>query len=216
MSAVKTKPLPSLPFDELFKAVELNALAAVHALILKFPSDLQGKEAVYHLLNRAHPQRQLSILQFAVGRYPKTSLKLIEILLEYGAGTELPLNHKKIQNKSVLVSCLWIAVKRKLPVEVIRLLLNYKADVLFKSDCSPFSEDEKSNLVSNDEEGFSLLHLATKIEADEQILRIILENSNGLLIHDQSNHMKQTPLSKNISCYIFNLPFSSDFGKTEK
>lgn len=200
MSAAITKPLPSLPFDELFKAVELNALAAVHALILRFPSDLQGKEAVYNLLNRAHPQRQLSILQFAVGRYPKTSFKLIEILLEYGAGTELPPNHKEIQNKSVLVSCLWIAVKRKLPVEVIRLLLNYKADVLFKSDCSPFSEDEKSNLVSNDGKGFSLLHLATKIEADEQILRIILENSNGLILNDQSNHMKQTPLSKKITC----------------
>lgn len=193
MSAT-TKPLPSLPFDELFKAVELNALAAVHALILKFPGDSKGKEAVYNLLNRIHPQRQLSILQFAVGRYPKTSLKLIEVLLEYGAGTEFPLNHEEIHNKSVLVTPLWIAVKKKSPVEVIRLLLNYKADIFFKSDGSPFSEDEKSNLISKDD-GFSFLHLAVKVEADEQILKIILDNTKGLLVNDQSNHLKQTPLS---------------------
>lgn len=186
-----------LPFDELFRAVESDALAAVHALILKFPADLKGKENVFNLLNQAHPQRKLSILQLAVGRYPKTSLRLIEILLEYGAGTELPINHEQVQNKSVLVTSLWIAVKRKLPLEVVRLLLNYKAGIFFKSNSFPFSEDEKSNLICDKKtDGFSLLHLAAKIDANEQVLKIIMENSSGLLLNDQSNYLKQTPLSK--------------------
>jgi len=188
-----------LPFDELFKAVESDALAAVHAIILKFPADLNGKEDVYNLLNRAHPQRKLSILQLAIGRYPKTSLRVIEILLEYGAGTEIPINHEEIDNKSLLVTTLWIAVKRKLPVEVIRLLLNYKADIFFKSNCSPFSESEDEKSALNCDKmtaGFSLLHLAAKIDGNEQVLRIILENSNKLLLNDQFNHLKLTPLSK--------------------
>lgn len=188
----------TLPFDELFRAVESDALAAVHALILKFPADFNGKENVYNLLNKAHPRRNLSILQLAIGRYPKTSLRLIEILLEYGAGTEIPINHKEIENKNLLVTALWIAVKRKLPVEVIGLLLNYKADIFFKSNCSPFSADEKSILNCHERtDGFSLLHLAAKIDGNEQVFRIILENSNRLLLNDQSNDLKFTPLSKN-------------------
>ena len=194
-----TKPLP---FDELFRAVELDALAALHALILKFSSDPTGKEKVYDLLNRAHPQRHLTILQFAVGRYPKTSLRLIEILLEYGAGTELAINHKEIQNKAVLVTPLWIAIKRKLPIELLRLLLNYKADIFFKSNSAPFSEDEKSSLNENGD-GFNVLHLAAKAEADEHVLRILFENSKGLLLNDQSNHLKQTPLSTKIISKLF-------------
>lgn len=182
-----TKPLP---FDSLFKAVESDALAAVHALILSFPSGLDGKENVYNLLNRAHPQRKTTVLQLAVNNYPKTSLRLIEILLDYGAGTELP------EYSSIEGTPLWIAVKRNLPVQVIRLLLNYKADIFFKSNFSPFSEDEKSNLNCDKIDGFNLLHLAAKIEANEEILKIILENSFGLLLNDQSNHLRLTPLSK--------------------
>lgn len=184
-----------LPFDELFRAVELNSLSALHALILAIPTDLAGRETVFNLLNQAHPQRKLTVLQLAVGRYPNTSLRLIEVLLEYGAGTELPINWGKSDPayRNILVTPLWIAVKLKVPVQVIRLLLNYKADILFKCTCTPFYEGDKKSI--EEANGFTLLHLAAKIEADEQVFRILLDGSSRLLLNDQSNHLKQTPLS---------------------
>lgn len=190
----------SLPFDELFRAVGSEALTALHALILKFPTSLAGKEAVYHLLNWPHPQKKLTVLQWAVGNYPKTSLRVISILLDYGAGTELPENMSDNNFESTATNGvgtpLWIAISRKLPVEMVRLLLNYKADIFFKSNVAPFSEDEKSNLSCDRERGFTLLHLATKVGADEKVLKTILEESRGLLLNDQSNSLQQTALSK--------------------
>ena len=180
--------VPSIKyFDELFNAVSSNSIAALHALILRLNLNSPKPEFVYNLLNRAHPRKGSTVLQFAVKVYPKTSLRIIEELLIYGAGTELPPDDTETP-----FTPLWIAVEMKHPLELVRLLLSFKSDIFFRS---AFSHDEKDTL-HKDGTGYSLLHLAVKVGADEEILKELIEASSNILLNDQCNNLEETPLSK--------------------
>lgn len=178
-------------FDELFNAVSSNSIAGLHALILRLKSSsaLQP-DFVYNLLNKAHPIKMFTILQWAIGIYPKTSLWVIRELLVYGAGTELPINHLTTNEESP-VTPLWMAIEKKHPVELVKLLLSFKSDPFFQC---PFREDEKCGEIKEND-GYSLLHIAVKVETDEEILNELIEASSGILLNDQNNSLKETPLS---------------------
>ena len=149
--------VPSIKyFDELFNAVSSNSIAALHASILRLNLNPTKAEFVYNLLNRAHPRKGLTVLQLAVKVYPKTSLRIIEELLKYGR-TELPPDDTESPFTAFVDSG---------GNENIRL--NWY-------DCFPsnrhlfpigFSHDEKDTLYT-DGTGYSLLHLAVKVGADE-------------------------------------------------
>lgn len=203
MSACNDSESPPMKyFDELFGAVSSNSIAALHALILRLKKlSPSAPELVYSLMNRAHPARGLTVLQWAVRVYPKTSLWVIEELLVYGAGTELALavGHGPV---SVTPTPLWTAVEKKLPIELIRLLLSFKCDIFFRSNFHPFTEDEKESL-SETQEGYSLVHLAVNVGADGEILSELIKGSSGILLNDQVNRSKETPLSKSQCKFIF-------------
>ena len=80
-------------------------------------------------------------MQLAVKVYPKTSLRIIEELLKYGAGTELPPDDTESP-----FTPLWIAVEMKHPLELVRLLLSFKSDIFFRS---AFSHDEKGHVAQS-------------------------------------------------------------------
>lgn len=183
---------PSLKkFDELFAAVSTNSIAAIHALLLRLKLSPSAPELLYNLLNRAHPGRGLTVLQWAARIYPQTSLWVIKELLGYGAGTELPTNG----HESVTPTPLWTVIEKKHPIELLQLLISYKCDLFYRSNCHPFTEDEKESL-NETQEGYSLLHLAVKVGADQEILRELIKSSKGILLNDQINTSKETPLSK--------------------
>ena len=196
-------------FDELFNAVSSNSIGSLHALILRLKSSSSSSpsptnsELVYNLLNRAHPGKGLTVLQWAVRVYPKTSFWIIKAILEYGGGTELPTEIKELNSN---VTPLWTAVEMKHPIEMIRLLLSFKSDPFFLSNCHPFMEDEKDSLNGNSE-GYSLLHLAVKVEADEEIVHELVIVSKGILLNDQGNRLKETPLSKQKTQLLYNFNF---------
>lgn len=180
-----------LPFDELFWAVESDALAALLALLHRYQaSSLVALEARYNLLNHKHPQKELTVLQWGVLNFPKTSIRILKTLLEFGAETEIDLS----SNSNYQPTPLWISIEKKFPIEIIRLLLDFKADIFFKSNCHPFTEDEKS-FINGNLAGYSLLHLGVKMDVEEEILGLLIDSSEKILLDDQSNHFKETPLS---------------------
>ncbi len=174
-----------MDFDELFRAVEVDDLAPLYSVISRFKSEL---ESLYSLLTQRHPVKKLTVLQWAIKKYPKPSLKLLTVLLESGAGTELSAEEDQ-QNE---VTPLWLAVERNLSPDIIRLLLEFKADVYFKSDC--FEDDEKS--IINHHEGYSILHLAVRMKAQEKTINLLIQAGGALLLNDQNNLLKETPISK--------------------
>ena len=202
-----------LPYTDLFAAVEAGALASLHALLFGFKMDsLAMREAHYTLLTEPHPQNGLTVLQFAIENYPQSSIKIVKALLEYGAGTEL------VDHSDSHGTPLWIAIKRKVDIEIIRSLLEYKADIFFKSNCSPFTEDEKGVIMNRDQDGFSILHLAVKVACNENILKLLIDSSGDSLLNDQSNRFRETPLSniKFVISFVYlnlNLSLLSDCGK---
>lgn len=176
-------------FDELFRAVETNCSLTLNSLLsrTKFNS-----ESRYYLLTQRHPVKKLTVLQWAIKLYPKTSIKMIAELLENGAGTELPIEEFTYERRDEITP-LWMAVKQNLPSEIIQLLLDFKADVYFKSE---FEDDEKSLVFkSHGQEGFSLLHLAIKVKAHEKTIESLIHAGAKFLLNDQSNQMKETPIS---------------------
>lgn len=186
----------TLPFNGLFAAIASDALTAVHATILRLKKGCPDQ--MYNLLNQGHPEKKLTALQFAVINYPRTSIRVIGVLLDYGAGTELPIDfteHNDLES-NMRVSPLWIAVREKHPLELVELLLAYKADVFFKYR---FDEDEKND---DGEGAYSLLHLAVKIGANEEIVKLLVNSTKSLLLNDRDNQTCSTPLSKKKSLFF--------------
>ena len=188
-------------FDDIFSAVQSNSLIALQVLLLHLNPEIR-----FDLLNNWHLERGLTVLQLAVLNYPMTSLKVIEILLENGAGTELPdykidlmsnINSSMIKMETPL----WISIELGHPVELVHLLLSYKCDIYFRSNGGPFKDDffdEKSVLTSPTlTEGFNLVHLAVQCGSDLNILQSILDDdrTGTILLNDQNNSLKFTPIS---------------------
>lgn len=176
-------------FNELFRIVGDNSLAALHAFIL----NIKTAETVFELLNQKHPTEHVTILQRAVDLYPQVaSLKLINILLDYGANTEVGESTSKgdgfpsidinVESDRKFQTPLWSAVLKNAPYELVELLLEYKADIYFTHTI----EDTKN---------YSLLHLAVFVGIDERTLDLLVESGKSLLVNDQRNSRKESPLS---------------------
>lgn len=168
--------------SDLYEAIRRNSVLEVENIIHSFTDT----ELRYKILNSNSDNENETILQYAI--QANCSLKLIKLLLEYGSTTESETGE----------TALWMAISQNRPIELIILLLEFKADIFVLNEI-PDIKDENLNPSENNEMTisnlpvYSLLHLALTVENDE-ILRVLL-NESKLLVNDQRNRLKETPLS---------------------
>lgn len=173
---------------ELFLSIQNDSINHLKFLLSRLKAS--NPEALYTLLTQRHLQKNLTALQWAIQNYPKTSIDSIEILLNYGAGTEFD---EEFYSEDTTTP-LWMAVERNLPLKLVKLLLSFKADVYYKAS------DEKSP-VKDQVSGYSLLHLAILKQhehkaKDYDLITVLIDSGGEILLNDQGNHEKETPLSK--------------------
>ena len=198
--------LSATNIDALFDAVSFDSIVNVQIFLLKLSSD---RELLFNVLNKSHPVNKLTVLQWAVKNYPRTSLQMIKILLNFGASTEVDATDTN-DNESYFdlnrQAPLWIALQKKgngkETFGLVKLLLAYKADIYFRYNGFPFTDcfDEKevigSQVFGDKKEGYSLLHLCVKSEANLEIMKLLISAGSKLLLNDNQNFRKETPLSK--------------------
>lgn len=206
--------LSATNIDALFDAVSSDSIVSVQIFLLKLSSD---REMLFNVLNKSHPVNKLTVLQWAVKNYPRTSLKMIKILLNFGASTEVEATDTNDYDDDYCdlngQAPLWIALQKKgndkETFGLVKLLLAYKADIYFRYNGVPFTDclDEKeiigSQVIGDKTEGYSLLHLSVKSEADLEVMKLLISAGSKLLLNDHQNCRKETPLSKIIVSKTF-------------
>lgn len=185
--------------DQVFRAIEGNRLGSLKDCLRMTDFD----EPLFDVLNRPSQEHGCTPLMYAL-KQPAILPEILEFLLESGSDTEAgPLG------------ALHYAITCHQPCGVLKLLLDYKADIYrlgpLATDCPVAAaretvDDEKE--VEGQAATYSLLHLALQVGAGREVFELLCREGGALLINNQNNADRETPMSKfesglHVVCRVF-------------
>ncbi len=163
--------------DELFRAIDGNRPGSLND-ILRMAA---FHEPLFDLLNSPNPgYNNCTPLLHALKR-PGVLPEIVRLLLEAGSCTE-----------AGPFGALHCALSAHQPSPILKLLFEFKADIYRLMPLEGGETDEKAGELQE----FSLLHLALFVGASAGVIQLLCQEGGSLLINNQRNSLKETPLSK--------------------
>jgi hypothetical protein len=166
--------------DELFRAIDGNRPGSLNDYLRMTVFE----EPLFDLLNRPNSgYANCTPLLYALKR-PGILPEIVQMLLEAGSCTE-----------AGPFGALHCALVAHQPLPIVKLLFDFKADIYRLSPLEGF-EDEIAHEKAAEGQEFSLLHLALFVGASREVIVLLCREGGALLVNNQQNLMKETPLSK--------------------